>query len=98
MITKSGEIKWVIDHTIIVRDDNGNIVNFIGYIGDISEVKNLEKSNQEKEQMLFQQSKMASMGEMIGNIAHQWRQPIAVISMWANNIMVDIDMDMLYLM
>ncbi len=49
--------------------------------------------NKEKEQMLFQQSKMASMGEMIGNIAHQWRQPIAIISMWANNIIVDIDME-----
>ena len=26
------------------------------------------------EQLLIQKSKMASMGEMIGNIAHQWRQ------------------------
>ena len=49
--------------------------------------------NNEKEQMLFQQSKMASMGEMIGNIAHQWRQPIAIISMWSNNIIIDVDMD-----
>jgi len=49
--------------------------------------------NQEKDRLLYQQSKMAAMGEMIGNIAHQWRQPIAIISMWANNIIVDIDME-----
>ncbi len=34
----------------------------------------------ESEKALYQQSKMASMGEMIGNIAHQWRQPLSAIS------------------
>ena len=93
VLTKSKKIKWVIDQTIIIKDEDGNIINFIGFIGDISEIKQLEDDNREKEKMLFQQSKMAAMGEMIGNIAHQWRQPIAIISMWSNNIIIDVDME-----
>ena len=39
----------------------------------------------EKEELLFQKAKMADMGEMLGNIAHQWRQPLAV-----NNTLISI--------
>ena len=39
------------------------------------------KNSLEKENLLIQQSKMATMGEMIGNIAHQWKQPLSIISM-----------------
>lgn len=40
---------------------------------DITELK-------EKDILLYEQSKLASLGEMLGNIAHQWRQPLSIIS------------------
>jgi len=33
------------------------------------------------------------MGEMIGMIAHQWRQPLSTISMAINNFLIDLDLD-----
>ncbi len=42
----------------------------------------------QKEQLLIQQSKLASMGNMIGNIAHQWRQPLSEIGAILMNLEV----------
>ncbi len=52
-----------------------------------------EEELQETNKILLAQSKQAAMGEIIGMIAHQWRQPISVISMAVNNIMIDIELD-----
>ena len=43
----------------------------------------------EKQQILIQNSKMASMGEMIANIAHQWRQPLNSLSALHTVLMMD---------
>ena len=66
-----------------------------GTVQDITKRKLLEKEKQHQEALLYQQSKMAAMGEMIGNIAHQWRQPLSVISSSATGAKVQNELDLL---
>ena len=79
--------KTVKENCIHILDHN-NIIQTIGTIQDITEMK-------KKDNLLYQQSKMASMGEMLENIAHQWRQPLSVISAAASGVKVQISFDML---
>ena len=39
------------------------------------------ESSRKKDQVMFQQAKLASLGEMLQNIAHQWRQPLGALMM-----------------
>ncbi|MGA1933364.1 sensor histidine kinase [Arcobacter sp. YIC-464] len=51
--------------------------------------KDIEKhvdENKRQYELLSQQSKLASMGEMMENIAHQWRQPLSLITTAATSI------------
>ncbi len=50
--------------------------------------KLIAEENAKKEQLALEQAKLVSMGEMIGNIAHQWRQPLSVISTSATGMLM----------
>ena len=70
------------------NNKDGELLYILSSIIDISEMR-------KKDNLLFQQSKMASMGEMIGNIAHQWRQPLSIISTISSGVKLRKEFDKL---
>ncbi len=79
---KDGSYYWVLSTMSLEYDEDGNLLGYISIRTDITYKKDLEL----KQVQLMEQSKLASLGEMIGNIAHQWRQPLSVISTAATGI------------
>ncbi len=59
------------------------------------EIDNRLDENIKQHDMLSQQSKMAAMGEMIGNIAHQWRQPLSTITTASTGLKFEKEHDIL---
>ncbi len=47
----------------------------------------LERSNEQKDIMIAYQSRQAKIGEMIGNISHQWKQPLHSINLISEDIL-----------
>jgi len=57
----------------------------------INNIKELQEKQLEQQKMILTQSKVAAVGEMLRNIAHQWRQPLSIITTRVSGIQADID-------
>lgn len=95
---KDKEIQNTIVNGVIISFTLAFFMSIILYI--ISEkLKNMLNSYKQRElensKLLAQQAKMVALGEMIGNIAHQWRQPLSAISMIASGTKAQIEFDLI---
>jgi len=83
---KDGSYRWILTRGACFRNAEGKPYRMAGSHTDITERKTAEETMREKEQLLMQQSRQAAMGEMIGNIAHQWRQPLNTLGLMIQDL------------
>ncbi len=89
--TKDDDYYWTSAIITPETDFDGNKIGYMAIRYDITAKKDFEQQSDQ----LMQSEKMASLGEMIGNIAHQWRQPLSSISTTVSSMQVQKELGIL---
>jgi signal transduction histidine kinase len=74
-----------------IKDEDFIIVTFTDITQEILHIE----ATKEKDRIVFQQSKIAAIADTLKNIAHQWRQPLSVISTIASGMKIQKELNIL---
>ncbi|MEA3498145.1 MAG: hybrid sensor histidine kinase/response regulator [Campylobacterota bacterium] len=86
LINRVGLYMTIVEQNRLLQTANSKLKKKVHQVEDI---------NKMQEEMLIHQSKTSVMGEMIGAIAHQWRQPLNIIATSMINLETKAELDLL---
>ena len=100
ILHKDGMVFWGEVSLQQVHDANGAYIGHRSSVRNVTGQRQINDTleqrikegiaqNMAQERLLIQQARHAAMGEMIGNIAHQWRQPLNALGLVVQNIAFD---------
>jgi len=75
----NGEIRHIRGIADVINDEEGNPARMLGINWDVTEERSLQKKIEEQQGKLVSSSRLASLGEIAGGIAHEINNPLAII-------------------
>ena len=75
----TGQVYYVRDHGIPIKDEKGNVIRFDGIITNITEHKQLEAEKAELEERAQITSRLASLGQLATGLAHEINNPLTAV-------------------
>ncbi len=67
-----GQVRWLYDHTSLVRDEEGKVTHFLGYILDVTDRRIASEERLMLESKMQQAQKLESLGVLTGGLAHDF--------------------------
>jgi len=74
-----GGYRWHLNRAVPLRDEEGNVVKFVGTATDIEDLKRAEEALRATQAELVRAVRVMTMGELAASIAHEVGQPIAAM-------------------
>ncbi len=84
IVDNNGATRWLFDHTLVLRGDDGDVTHFLGYVIDITNQRNTEIEHDALRVQLLQAQKMEAMGQLAGGVAHDFNNILTSIIGYAD--------------
>ncbi len=86
IVRPDGEIRWIASRASVERDHEGKTRRLFGLNWDITEEREAQLELERQRMISIHASRLATLGEMAGGIAHEINTPLAIITTRASQL------------
>jgi C4-dicarboxylate-specific signal transduction histidine kinase len=79
ILLPDGTVRWISGRARCMSDGDGRSTRLLGVSMDVTERKQAEKEAMEQRDELFHLSRVATLGQLSGSLAHELNQPLGII-------------------
>lgn len=88
IVRPDGSVRWIHDRAFAVRGPDGTVERVVGFIQDITALKEAEQRTRQLETELAHANRVSTLGEMTSGLAHELNQPLAAIENYVTSCRV----------